>query len=101
MQAGVLREYPAARRTYNRTYNARREQWCSLLRERESFIDNLLVRIHYIIVMIKWTGLAPWEFEFPFPGSLTSTSLLNFFFFFFFFIIFIFFFFIFLKPGDE
>ena len=23
--------------------------------------------------MIRWTGLAPWEFEFPFPGSLTST----------------------------
>jgi len=43
--------------------------------EREFCIDNLLVRIHYmyIIVMIKWTGLAPWEFEFPFPGSLNST----------------------------
>ena len=41
--------------------------------ERELFIDNLLVRIHFIIVMIRWTGLAPWEFEFPFPGSLTST----------------------------
>ena len=27
--------------------------------EREFCIDNLLVRIHYIIVMIKWTGLAP------------------------------------------
>jgi len=26
-----------------------------------------------IIVMIWWTGLAPWEFEFPFPGSLIST----------------------------
>jgi len=22
--------------------------------------------------MIKWTGLAPWDFESPFPGSLTS-----------------------------
>ena len=43
--------------------------------EREFFIDNLLVRIHFIIVMIRWTGLAPWEFEFPFPGSLTSTCL--------------------------
>ena len=43
------------------------------LSEREFFIDNLLVRIHYIIVMIKWTGLAPWECEFPFPGSLIST----------------------------
>ena len=42
-------------------------------REREFFMDNLLVRIHFIIVMIWWTGLAPWEFEFPFPGSLTST----------------------------
>jgi len=44
--------------------------------EREFFIDNLLVRIHLIIVMIRWTGLAPWEFEFPFPGSLISTSLM-------------------------
>ena len=41
----------------------------------EFFIDNLLVRIHFIIVMIRWTGLLPWEFEFPFPGSLTSTFL--------------------------
>ena len=28
---------------------------------------------HFIIVMIRWTGLAPWAVEFPFPGSLTST----------------------------
>ena len=41
----------------------------------EFFIDNLLVRIHFIIVMIRWNGLAPWESEFPFPGSLTSTFL--------------------------
>ena len=41
--------------------------------EKEFFIDNLLVRIHFIIVMIRWTGLAPWEFELTFPGSLTST----------------------------
>ena len=33
--------------------------------EKEFFIDNLLVRIHYIIVVIRWTGLAPWEFEAP------------------------------------
>ena len=46
-------------------------------REREFFIDNLLDRIHFIIVMIGWTGLAPWEFEFPSPGSLTSTFLDN------------------------
>jgi len=38
-------------------------------------IDNLLVRIHFIIVMSRWTGLAPWVFEFPFPGSLPSTLL--------------------------
>ena len=25
--------------------------------------------------MIRWTGLAPWEFEFRFPGSLTFTFL--------------------------
>ena len=30
------------------------------LPEREFFIDNLLVRK----VTIRWTGLAPWEFEF-------------------------------------
>ena len=33
-----------------------------MLTEREFFIDNLLVRIHFIIEMIWWTGLAPWEF---------------------------------------
>jgi len=27
--------------------------------EREFFIDNLLVRVHFIIVMIRWTSLAP------------------------------------------
>ena len=46
--------------------------------ESEFFIGNLLVRIHFLIVMIRWTGLAPWEFEFPFPGSLTSTFLVEF-----------------------
>ena len=29
--------------------------------EREFFIDNLLVRIHFIIMMIRWIGLAPWR----------------------------------------
>ena len=43
--------------------------------EKESFIDNLVVRIHFIIVTIRCTSLAPWEFEFPFPGSLTCTFL--------------------------
>jgi len=31
--------------------------------EREFLIGNLLVRIHCIIVMIRWTGLAPREFD--------------------------------------
>ena len=44
-------------------------------REKEFFIDDLLVRNRFIIVMIWWTGLAQWVFEFPFPGSLTSTFL--------------------------
>ena len=43
------------------------------VREREFFIDSLLVRIHYIIAMIRWTGPAPWEFEFHFAGSIMST----------------------------
>jgi len=45
--------------------------------ERAFFLDNLLVRIHFIIVMIRWTGLAPWEFEFTFPGSLIFTFLVS------------------------
>jgi len=40
----------------------RQEPGCAVVCEREFFIDNLLVRIHYIIEMIKWTGLAPSEF---------------------------------------
>jgi len=28
-------------------------------------------------VVIRWTGLTPWEFELPFPGSLTSTFLVQ------------------------
>jgi len=44
-------------------------------RVREFLIDNLLVRILFIIEMIWWTGLAPWEFKFPFSGSLISASL--------------------------
>jgi hypothetical protein len=45
-------------------------------------IENLLVRIHFIIEMIWWiiemiwwTGLALLEFEFPFSESLTSAFL--------------------------
>ena len=43
-------------------------------REGDFLIDNLLVRIHFIIVMILWTGLAPFEFEFPFPGATGSDA---------------------------
>ena len=43
--------------------------------KREFFIDNLLVRIHSTIVMIGWTGLAPWEFEFPFPRQWCAWAL--------------------------
>ena len=43
----------------------------------ERVIDNLLVRIHFIIVLIRWTGLASWEFQFSFPGSLKSTFLVT------------------------
>jgi len=46
--------------------------------EREFFIDNLLVRIHFIIVMIRWTGLAPWEFERGEGGEERSCSLTSF-----------------------
>jgi len=38
---------------------------------------SLLTTYWSIIMMIRWTGLAPWEFEFPFPGSLTSTFLMQ------------------------
>jgi len=41
--------------------------------EREFFIDNLLVRIHFIIGMIRWTGLASWEFEFPLQENIAMT----------------------------
>ena len=33
---------------------------CLCAAEREFFIDDLLVRVHFIMVMIRWTGLAPW-----------------------------------------
>ena len=46
--------------------------------EREFFIANLLVRIHFLIVMIRWTGLAPWEFELPYiylPKQMYTAAL--------------------------
>ena len=42
--------------------------------EREFFINNLLVRIHLIIEMIRRTGLAPWDFELPFQGHRQPDS---------------------------
>jgi hypothetical protein len=39
------------------------------------FLDNLLVWIHVIIIMIRWTDLAPWGCKSPFPGSHTSNPL--------------------------
>ena len=33
-------------------------------RRRRWGVAQVLVRIHFIVVMIRWTGLAPWEFEF-------------------------------------
>ena len=44
-------------------------------KEKKILVDNLLVRIHFIIKMIEWTGPASWAIEFPFPGSLISTFL--------------------------
>ena len=49
-------------------------------RERDFFIDNLLVRILFIIEMIWWTGLAPWDFEFghnPYAPEPTKPPDLN------------------------
>ena len=45
------------------------------LPEKEFFTDNLLVRVPLNIKMIRWTGLAPWEFEFSFPNGLIATFL--------------------------
>ena len=44
------------------------------LPETEFLVDYLLVRIHFIIEMIGWTGLAPWEPCHP-PPSRTSANL--------------------------
>jgi len=45
------------------------------LKERLSDRPILLVRIHFIVERIRWTSLAPWEFEFSLSGSLASTFL--------------------------
>ena len=41
-----------------------------------SGFDNLLVRIYFIILMIRWTDLAPRQFEFPLIGSLAEMLLM-------------------------
>ena len=53
-------------KTHSRRVDARTPGAGALHDHGELLLDNLLVRIHFIIVMIRWTGLAPWEFEFPF-----------------------------------
>ena len=42
------------------------------LAEREFVIDNLLLRIHPIRVIIRWTGLALWRYDFFSSDSFTS-----------------------------
>ena len=41
---------------------------------RDTLEDNLQVRIHFVIVMIRWTGLAPWAFEFHFLARRRGAS---------------------------
>ena len=41
---------------------------------REFFIDNLLVRIHFMIVMIRWTGLSLWSLNFFFQVAVYQPS---------------------------
>ena len=48
---------------------------CPSGEEREFFIDNLLVQIHFVIVKMRWTGLAPWVSKSSRPGRLTSSFL--------------------------
>jgi len=52
---------------------ANKERLKQARRKREVLIDSLLVRMHLIIEMIWWTGLAPWECELSLPGSLIPT----------------------------
>ena len=59
----------------NLTIVSQRDRDRARAREREILVASLLVRIHFIIVMIRLTGLAPWKFDFPFLNSLTSTFL--------------------------
>ena len=42
--------------------------------ERDFRIDTLLIRNCFIVVMIRLTGLVPWELEFPFHVALHLPS---------------------------
>ena len=46
-------------------------------RERDFFIDNLLVQIHFIIVMIRWTESGLVGGLVLMPSSSSSSSLLS------------------------
>jgi len=54
----------------------RRTKVCTypILHQSEFCIDDLLVRVHFIIVMMKWIGLAPWEVESLFQVALHLPS---------------------------
>ena len=56
---------PCRHRVLMDVEDAMENEWLFNPEREDSFIDNLLVRNHFIIVMIRWTGLAPWELEFP------------------------------------
>ena len=59
----------AATRPAPRARDPARRQSLLFRQQRERFfIERQLVRIHIIIEIIWWTGLAPWVFEFPFPA---------------------------------
>ena len=74
---GGLIHFPFHMKFLFQQARGKRTSWSRLpsrsLPERDFFIDNLLVRIHFIVVMMRWSGLAPLEFVSSFPGSLTST----------------------------
>ena len=58
-----LRVIKKMKTTRDRERARERSAWAATrCSKREIVIDNLLVRIHFIMVMIWWTGLAPWEF---------------------------------------
>ena len=73
-QSLILNIKPLIRRLEGLTSREKYRRYSSFSK-REFFVDNLLVQIHLVIVMIRWTGLVPSEVEFPLPGSLTVLPL--------------------------